>query len=55
VKEVSLLFAERAEKFFQADICMDILQKHSDNQHMDLVKRRLMNIGLFKKEGTDQD
>lgn len=53
VPEVALLFAGRAEKFFQADICMDILKKNSDKYHMDLVKRRLMNRGLYKKDSEE--
>jgi hypothetical protein len=54
VPEVALLFSGRAEKFFQADICMDILKKNSDKYHMDLVKRRLMNRGLYKKDNEDE-
>jgi hypothetical protein len=55
VKEVALIFAERAEKYFQCHICTDLLQKHSDSQHTDLVKRRLMNTGLLPKDKPDQE
>lgn len=50
LKEVAILLALRAERFFQIDICLKILKDFAkDPDYEELVKRRLCNLGLLPK------
>ena len=50
LKECAILFVERAERFFQTDICLKILSEDvKDHYHEALVKNRLMRQGVLKR------
>ena len=50
VKEVAMMLAERAEKYFQADICMKLLENHvKDQDYIDLVHNRLLRVGVVRR------
>jgi len=50
LKEVAILLALRAERFFQIEICLKILKDFAkDPDYEELVKRRLCNLGLLPK------
>ena len=50
-----MLYAEKAEKFFEAKVCLSLLQKHANEDQSTLMKKRLMKIGLCKKETPQED
>lgn len=56
VSEVTTLLAERAEKYFCADIALDLLQRQAkDQRQVQLTKRRLINSFLLKDtEGLEK-
>ena len=44
------MLAERAEKYFQADICMKLLENHvKDQDYIDLVHNRLLRVGVVRR------
>ncbi|CDW86163.1 wd repeat-containing protein 17 [Stylonychia lemnae] len=49
LSEVALLISEKAEKYFQTDICLQVLSKDvKDKRQVELFKRRLINSALMK-------
>lgn len=49
LKEVTVLLALRAERFFQVNIALKLIEDLNDPALEELVKRRMTNIGLLKK------
>lgn len=51
LNETALYLYEKAERFFQTDICMNLLNDDiSDKNTANLLKRRLMNSKLTKEQ-----
>ena len=51
LRETALLICEKLEKYFQAELCVKILE--SDVNECKVYKRRLLNIGLIKAQGDE--
>jgi len=52
--EIALLLAERAEKYFCADLALQLITKYAnDSKTASLLKRRLLNSGLLKDATRD--
>ena len=54
-KEVAMLFAERAERFYQTPMCMELIEKYGNDADISMFRRRLMNMGILAqdKEGDE--
>ena len=53
LEEISIKLAERAERYFQVDVCMSLYQNHiKDEELRQIVTNRLMRTGLIKKDSN---
>jgi len=56
LKEVTLMLCEKAERFFQSDVAVLLMNENlAESELSALARRRMMNNGLIKKSQSQQD